>query len=334
AWSIEELDEQAQVLLQNLEAVYVSFAQLPQWSESINKWVEQLKQQVRKGVSAPSQICDLDKPLHELRLFKSVEEIERMRQAAQISVKGHLAAMQAVLSSDYEYQVQAALEAEFMKNGSPRVAFSSIVASAENACILHYTENESKIDKQALLLVDAGAEWQGYAGDITTTFPASGKFSQPQARLYELVLKAQHAAINSIKPGVSYDVAHKASIQVLTEGLVELGILQGSVEKLIEEEAFKTFFMHGTGHWLGMDVHDVGDYKLNQQWRDFQPGMVVTVEPGLYISAEHQNVDPKWHNIGIRIEDDILVTKEGNEVLTTGLPRTVTEIEEWMAAQK
>jgi len=334
AWSIEALDEQALVLLENIESIYLSFSHLSKWSESINGWLEQLKQKVRKGISAPSQICDLDKLLHEMRVFKSEEEIARMRQAAQVSVKGHLAAMKSVLSSEYEYQVQAALESEFMKHGSARVAFNSIVASADNACILHYTENRSKIDKSALVLVDAGAEIEGYAGDITTTFPASGKFSDAQASLYSLVLKAQHAAIEAIKPGERYGVAHQASLRVLTAGLVELGILQGSVEDLIYDEAYKPFFMHGTGHWLGMDVHDVGDYKINKEWRNFEPGMVVTVEPGLYISAEHKSVDSKWHNIGIRIEDDILITESGNEVLTTGLPRTVEEIESWMARQK
>lgn len=334
AWSIEALDDQALVLLENIDSIYVSFSHLSKWSESINGWLEQLKQKVRKGVSAPSQICDLDKLLHEMRIFKSEEEVCRMRAAAQVSVKGHLAAMKSVLNSEYEYQVQAALESDFMQHGSARVAFNSIVASAGNACILHYTENRSKIDRSALVLVDAGAEIEGYAGDITTTFPASGQFSKAQASLYTLVLKAQQAAIAAIKPGEPYDRAHQASLQVLTAGLVDLGILQGSVKELIHDEAYKPFFMHGTGHWLGMDVHDVGDYKIDKVWRNFEPGMVVTVEPGLYISAEHKNVDSKWHNIGIRIEDDILITESGNEVLTKGLPRTVTEIESWMADQK
>lgn len=330
AWSIDDLEEQAPALLENLESIYVSFSQLGQWSDLLNSWLAQLKAKVRKGVSAPSQIRDLDKILHEQRIFKTDAEITFMRRAAQISVQGHLAAMKAVLSSDFEYQVQAELESTFKKLGSPRVAFNSIVASANNACILHYTENQSAINKDALVLVDAGAEWQGYAGDITTTFPASGKFSEAQAALYSLVLKAQHAAIAAIKPGVCYDMAHQASVKVLTTGLVELGLLTGDVDSLIKDESFKKFFMHGTGHWLGMDVHDVGDYKINQQWREFEPGMVVTVEPGLYVSDEHKDIDEKWHNIGIRIEDDILVTQQGNEVLTTGLPRSVEEIERWM----
>lgn len=331
AWSIDELDEQALVLLENIDSILVSFSQLTQWSESINAWIAQLKQKVRKGIAAPSNICDLDKILHEMRVFKSAEEVKRMRNAAQASVQGHLAAMKAVKSSEYEYQVQAALESKFMQQGSPRVAFSSIVASANNACILHYTENRSKIDKNALVLVDAGAEIDGYAGDITTTFPASGKFSEAQASLYSLVLKAQQSAIQVVKPGVTYDEVHQTTLQVLTTGLVELGILEGDLNELIQQEAYKRFFMHGTGHWLGMDVHDVGDYKKQGEWRELEAGMVITVEPGLYISSEHSDIDTKWHNIGIRIEDDVLVTQQGYEVLTEGLPRTVAEIETWMA---
>ena len=331
AWSIEELDEGVLELLENIESVYFSFSQISDWLTPVSDWIGSLKQKVRQGISAPSKICDLDEILHEQRLFKSTEEISRMRQAAQISVKGHLAAMATVLPGKFEFQVQAELEATFVREGSPRVAFSSIVASGNNACILHYTENRDEIHDGDLVLVDAGAEWQGYAGDITTTFPANGKFSPAQAKLYSLVLDAQKAAISAIKPGAVYDTAHQASVNVLTQGLIDLGILKGRLKTLIKNESYKRFFMHGTGHWLGMDVHDVGAYKQNQEWREFKPGMVVTVEPGLYISAEHSDVDSQWHNIGIRIEDDVLVTETGHEILTTGLPRTVSEIEAQMA---
>ncbi len=331
AWSIDELDEGALELLENIESVYFSFSQMSDWLNPVSDWIGSLKQRVRQGVSAPSKICDLDGILHEQRLFKSAEEISRMRQAAQISVKGHLAAMATVLPGKFEFQVQAELEATFVREGSPRIAFSSIVASGNNACILHYTENRDEIHDGDLVLVDAGAEWQGYAGDITTTFPANGKFSPAQAKLYSLVLDAQQAAISAIKPGAVYDAAHQASVNVLTQGLIDLGILKGRLKTLIKNESYKRFFMHGTGHWLGMDVHDVGAYKQDQAWREFKPGMVVTVEPGLYISAEHSDVDSQWHDIGIRIEDDVLVTETGHEVLTTGLPRTVTEIEAQMA---
>lgn len=331
AWEIDALDDELPNVLENQQRIYISFSQSPEWFSLVYQWIHSLKQRVRKGVKAPTEVCDLDEVLHEQRLFKTDEEVVRMKHAAQISVQGHLAAMRNVATAGYEFQIQSAVEAAFLDSGAQRVAFNTIVASGENACILHYTENNSKIKADQLVLVDAGAEWQGYAGDITTTFPASGQFSEPQAALYSVVLKAQKAAIASIKPGVSYDEMHQASVKTLTKGLVKLGILQGRVSSLIKKEAYKRFFMHGTGHWLGMDVHDVGAYKQKQKWRAFKPGMVVTVEPGLYISAEHDDVDAKWHNIGIRIEDDVLVTKDGCEVLTKGLPRTVDEIEAWMA---
>ena len=330
SFAIDSLEHEALEFLLGCDHIFISFSELETWLQPVNDWIQMLKQQVRKGIDSPANIGDLDHILHEMRLFKSVEELDFMRKAAQISVNGHKQAMKAALNSEYEYQVQAELEAEFKKHASPRVAFNSIIASGENACILHYTENNALLNKQALILVDAGAEYQGYAGDITTTFPASGKFSDAQALLYRLVLKAQAAAIEVIKPGVTYDQMHQAAIQVLTQGLVELGILQGDVPQLIEEKAYKPFFMHGTGHWLGMDVHDVGLYKIAGQWREFEAGMVVTVEPGLYISEEHKDVEAKWHNIGIRIEDDVLVTAGGHEVLTKGLPRTVEEIEAFM----
>ncbi len=331
SYAIDELDSQMPVLMEDCEHFWVSFSDLAEWTMPIQQWLDSLKKQVRRGVDCPSHISDLDQVLHELRLFKSDAEIGFMKTAAQISVQGHLKAMQAVLSSEYEYQVQAQMEAEFKNEGSPRVAFNSIVASGENACILHYTENDALIDKQALLLIDAGAEYKGYAGDITTTIPASGRFTEVQALLYSLVLKAQKAAIAEVMPGQSYDQMHQASVEVLTSGLIELGLLKGTLEEQIETEAYKEFFMHGTGHWLGMDVHDVGQYKVDGEWRAFEEGMVVTVEPGLYVSSEHEEIDPKWHNIGIRIEDDVLVTQTGHEVLTTGLPRTVEAIEQWMA---
>lgn len=330
SFAIDCLDDEILPLIKGCEKLYFSFNELDVWTEDISQWIKALKSQARQGVQAPTQLCDLDDILHEMRLFKSAEEVAIIRKACQISVSGHLAAMQSALKADYEYQVQAELEAEFRLQSSPRVAFNSIVASGENACILHYTENEAKIDKQALLLIDAGAEFKGYAGDITTTFPASGQFNTEQAALYSLVLEAQQAVIKVIKPGISYDEMHNTSLQVLTSGLVKLGILDGKVDKLIDDEAYKPFFMHGTGHWLGRDVHDVGRYKIAGKWRALEAGMVLTVEPGLYISSEHTDVDSKWHNIGIRIEDDILVNEQGCEVLTTGLPRTVAEIEAWM----
>lgn len=330
ACSIEALDETVVEALENIENIYFSFSQMSDWMPLVENGLSGLKAKIRKGVSAPTKLCDLDAIMHENRVVKSPQEIAWMRHAAQVSVQGHLAAMQSVAPGKYEFQVQSALENAFKMLGSQRVAFSTIAASGDNACILHYTENADLIGDHHLILVDAGAEMHGYAGDITTTFPASGKFTDEQAQLYRLVLKAQQAAIAVIKPGVTYDVPHQTVLKVLTQGLVELGILSGDVETLIKEEAYKPFFMHGTGHWLGMDVHDVGLYKVDGQWRALQPGMVLTIEPGLYIAPDSPNVDDRWQGIGIRIEDDILVTEEGSEVLTTGLPRTVSEIEAWM----
>ena len=332
AFSNEDFDEKMAEKVVDIETIYFSFAQLNQWSEVVASWVEVQKEKSRQGVTPTHQLLDVDSLLHEARVIKTPAEIAIMRQAAQISVKGHLAAMQ-VKGLEYEYQVQAKLEAEFKQAGSSRVAFSSICASGDNACILHYTENSDRLKKDALILVDAGAEYQGYAGDITTTFPVSGRFTEPQKELYELVLKAQQAVISIIKPNIQYDELHRCAEKIITQGLIDLGILKGKVNELIENKSYKQFFMHGTGHWLGMDVHDVGNYKVNKQWRKLEQGMVLTVEPGIYISVEvgeELNVDKKYWDIGIRIEDDILVTNNGNELLTTGLPRTVSEIEAYM----
>lgn len=329
AFSIEELDEYLPEFLSGSEQIWVSFSDFSEWTEILAPVIDVLKKQVRKGIDSPLSLMDLDQLLHEQRLIKTPVEIDRMRQAAQISVQGHIAAMRTAAKATTEREVQTELEAGFFRNGGERVAFNSICASAENACILHYTENSAPLKANSLLLVDAGAEYQGYAGDITHTYPPSGRFTTEQAALYSLVLKAQQAVIAMIKPGVPYGDLQQTTLQVLTAGLIDLGILQGSLETLLEEKAYMDFFMHGTGHWLGMDVHDVGLYKLDSEWRPLEPGMVLTVEPGLYISDRHQQVDAKWHNIGIRIEDDVLVTADGCEVLTEGLPRTVEEIEQW-----
>lgn len=337
AWSIDELDEIAPQFLTHAEQVYFSFGQLADWSGRMADWLSELKTQVRKGVTVPTSLNDLDRILHEQRLFKSPQEIEIMRQAAQISVAGHLAAMRATRPGAYEYQIQSAIEHAFCQEGSPRVAFNTIAAAGENACILHYTENQAALQDGDLILLDAGAEWQGYAGDISHTYPVNGRFSEPQKQLYNLVLKAQQAAIKAVQPGHPYNLMHQASAEVITSGLIELGILHGELDVLLEKEAFKRFFMHGTGHWLGLDVHDVGRYKINGEWRCFEPGMVVTVEPGLYIPRGLKDVETQWQGIGIRIEDDVLVTENGHEILTQGalrLPRSVEEIELWMQTNR
>jgi Xaa-Pro aminopeptidase len=265
-----------------------------------------------------------------MRLFKSPEELKLMRRAAEVSACAHVRAMQACKPGITEYQIESVLVQHFMENGLRYTAYPSIVAGGKNACVLHYTENTDKLKNGDLLLIDAGAECEHYAADITRTFPVSGRFSEPQKLLYQLVLDAQSAALGQVKPGQPWLAPHEAAVEVLTRGLLELGLLKGRLKKLIKDEKYKVFYMHKTGHWLGMDVHDVGDYKTNQEWRLLEPGMVLTVEPGLYIPANCKQVDEKWRGIGIRIEDDVLVTAPGHEILSGGVPKTIAEIETLM----
>jgi len=293
-------------------------------------WLNHLRQASRSGKHSPTEIIELEHCLNELRLFKSSQEIKSMRYAAEASVKAHIRAMQFTQPGKFEYEVEAELIHEFMKHGCRNPAYPSIVGGGENGCILHYIENDSKLKNNDLLLIDAGAEYQCYAADITRTFPVNGKFTAEQSALYQIVLDAQYAAIDAVRPGNHWNQPHEAAVQVLTEGLVKLGLLTGNVEQLIEDQAYREFYMHRTGHWLGMDVHDVGDYKVGGAWRLLEPGMVLTVEPGLYI-RDPEHIDKKWHFIGIRIEDDVLVTKDGHEVLTAGAPKEIDEIESLMA---
>jgi Xaa-Pro aminopeptidase len=333
AFSSMDFAQKMPKLIVDIENIYCSFLQLTKWAGYVDNWVNSQKTKARQGATAASKLVDIDNILHETRLIKTAAEIKTMKKVAQISVRGHLAALKVANKCEYEFQIQAELEANFKKLGSPRVAFNSIVASGANACILHYTQNNAKLAKNSLVLIDAGAEYQGYAGDITTTFPLNGKFSSPQKELYDLVLKAQQAVISMIRPKIEYNELHICAEQIITKGLIELGILTGDFAQLLRQKAYKKFFMHGTSHWLGMDVHDVGAYKVNKKWQKLQAGMVLTVEPGIYISAQvgaEQAIDKKYWDIGIRIEDDILVTADGGEVLTLGLPRTTKEIEEFM----
>ena len=275
---------------------------------------------------APSSILDIRPFLNEMRLFKSNEELAIMQRAGEISARAHCRAMRAVHSAEYEYQLEAEILHEFAYAGARNAAYSSIVGSGENACILHYTENSDPLQAGDLVLIDAGAELHGYAADITRTFPVNGVFSIPQARLYQLVLDAQLAALAVLKPGATIAESMQACLQVLVAGLVDLNILKGSVDTLINEKAYQPFFMHGLGHWLGLDVHDVGDYKRDQQERRLEAGMVMTVEPGLYI-ASNADVPPEFAGIGIRIEDNIVITENGYQLLTHGVPKTIAEIE-------
>ena len=332
AFPIDDLDDILPGMMENKTKVFYPMGRSSDLDHSLLEWINHIKSHSRSGAVAPGELISLDHILSEMRLFKSPAELKLMRQAAEVSAGGHVRAMQKCKPGLYEYQIEAELTHHFMLHGLRYTAYPSIVAGGKNACVLHYTDNNDKLKNGDLLLIDAGAECDHYAADITRTFPVSGRFSEPQKILYQLVLDAQTAAIEQVKPGNSWQAPHDAAVEVLTRGLVDLGLLKGKVKKLIKEEKYKAFYMHRTGHWLGMDVHDVGDYKVDQEWRVLEPGMVLTVEPGLYIPEHCKQVDEKWRGIGIRIEDDVLVTPQGHEVLTSGVPKTIVEIETLMQA--
>ena len=331
AFPIADIDEILPGLMENCERVYYTMGLDQEFDQRLIGWVNQLRGKARAGVHTPGEFVALDHLLHDMRLYKSKEEIKIMRRAAKVSAQAHVRAMQQCRPGLMEYQIEAELMHVFkMNNCAP--AYNSIVGGGANGCILHYVENNAPLNDGELLLIDAAAEYNYYAADISRTFPVNGRFSVAQKALYELVLEAQLAAIEKVKPGNHWNDPHVAAVKVLTHGMVKLGLLKGKTSKLIKEEAYRRFYMHRTGHWLGMDVHDVGDYKIGDQWRVLEPGMVMTVEPGIYIPAGSKGVAKKWWNIGIRIEDDVLVTKDGCEVLTKDVPKSVTEIEALVGA--
>jgi Xaa-Pro aminopeptidase len=330
AFPNDALTEELPHLFKGKTAIYYALTRHPQLETTIMQALMSLKAQIRKGIKIPDSINDLEPILGEMRLIKSDMELNLMRRAAAISVKAHERAMRLCTHLKYEYQLEAELVYELMQQGCHSVAYDSIVGSGENACILHYTNNSNPLKSGDLVLIDAGGEHENYASDITRTIPVNGKFNPEQKAIYELVLKAQKAAIDSIKPGVPWNSLQQIIVSILTEGLSELGILQGDLDELLAKEAYKPFYMHSSGHWLGLDVHDCGVYKINGAWRPLKPGMVLTVEPGLYISSDIPGVDKRWRGIGVRIEDDVLVTQTGYEVLTAALAVEVDEIEALM----
>jgi Xaa-Pro aminopeptidase len=331
AFPIDDIDEILPGLLENREKLFYSMGRFKDFDARLIGWVNEVRGKARNGVHAPGEFVDLNHILHEMRLVKRLEEVKLMKRAARVSSAAHRRAMQACRPGMMEYEVEAELVYEFKKGGSPYPAYPPIVGGGANACVLHYTENSDELKNGDLLLIDAGAEIDGYAADITRTFPVNGKFSGEQRAVYELVLAAQHAAIEKARPGSHWNEPHDAAVRVLTQGLKDLGLLKGNdVEGHIEKGDYKRFYMHRTGHWLGMDVHDVGDYKIEDRWRLLEPGMVLTVEPGLYIAAGSPDTDERWWNIGVRIEDDVLLTREGNEILSQDAPKQVAEIEALM----
>jgi Xaa-Pro aminopeptidase len=332
AYAIDLLDEEIIEKLLNKQKLFYRMGQQADFDARVAKWIAEANGESRKGTSAPAQVIQLDRILDEMRLHKSTQEIELMQIASTISAQAHTRAMQAVKPGMMEYALEAELNYIFGQNGCVP-SYNSIVGGGENGCILHYVENDKVLKDGDLVLIDAACEYQLYASDITRTFPVNGKFSSEQKALYEVVLKAQLAAIDAVRIGNSYKEPHRIAVRILVQGLLDLGLMQGNIEQIIESESFHQFYMHGTGHWLGMDVHDVGSYKIEGEWRAYEEGMTVTVEPGLYIAPDDETVDAKWRGIGIRIEDDVVVTKNGPRVLTAAVVKTVEEIEALMAVQ-
>ena len=330
AYQIDELLEKLPLFLNGITTVYFPIFQDDRLHTVLTEVMTEMRTDKRKGVIIPEQFIDSLPMLHEMRLIKSEAEIALLSEAAEISAAGHIRAMQECRPGMWEYQLQSEVEYEFAQQGTRDIAYNSIVAGGENACILHYTNNNRQLRDGQLVLIDAGAEYQGYAGDITRTFPVNGHFSEHQAMLYQLVLDIQVRAISQVRPGASLFDINQNVIKQMVDGLIELDILEGDPEELIKQQAYMDFYMHGIGHYLGLDVHDVGEYGTKENPRLLEPGMVVTIEPGLYISQD-ADVDDVWKQIGIRIEDDVLVTEFGGEVLTADVPKSINEIEALMA---
>ncbi len=323
---VAELDEKLPSLIQNHRRVYYRLGANRRFDDRLLRTIDRVRARQRTGAIAPTEIVDPGAILHEMRLRKAPVEVDTMRSAARITREAHELAMRRTRPGMREYEVEALLLDTFRRHGSERPAYGSIVGSGPNACVLHYRRNDRMMNPGELLLIDAGCEYGYYASDVTRTFPVGRDFSREQQAIYELVLEAQTEGIAATRPGATLDEIHKLSIGIIARGLVRLGLLQGEVEKLIETEAYKRFFMHRTSHWLGMDVHDVGAYFDCGEPRRLEPGMVLTVEPGIYIAPDDEAVSPEWRGIGVRIEDDVVVTESGREVLTEGIPKSVAEV--------
>ncbi len=329
AYPIDDMDEILPGLLEGRSRVYYHFGRDIEFDIKLMGWVNRVRAQVRHGAQPPHEFLELGHLLHEQRLFKSAAELRLMRHAAMITAQAHAAAMIAARVGVHEYAVEAALLHAFRRHDA-YAAYHPIVGGGARACVLHYIDNNQKLADGELLLIDAGAEYQSYACDVTRTFPVNGRYTDEQRQLYEVVLAAQHAALALARPGSSWIAGHEAAVAVITEGLLSLGLLKGSLKKALASESYKAFYMHKTGHWLGLDVHDVGDYRLAGAYRELEPGMVFTIGPGIYI-APGSKVPARWQGIGIRIEDDVAITADGHEVLTAAIPSAPDEIEHMLA---
>lgn len=325
AFPIEDIDDILPGLMEGRSRIHYTLGRDAGFDQRVVGWVRRLQEQSRAGVHAPWEIMSLEHHLHEMRLFKGRGELALMRRAAAITAAAHVRGMAECRAGWHEYALAAEYTHEFTRHGATH-AYPPIVGGGANACILHYIDNAAVLKKGDLVLVDAGAELEGYAADVTRTFPVGGRFSGPQRDIYACVLAAQAAAIAAVKPGADWNAPHEAAVRVLCEGLRDLKILPGSLEEILASQSYRRHYMHRTGHWLGLDVHDVGDYKVDDQWRVLEPGMVLTVEPGLYLRPA-EDLDPCYANIGVRIEDDVVVTRTGCEVLTAQAPKEIAEVE-------
>ena len=333
AFPITDIDDILPGMIEGRSKLYYSMGLQPAFDARVIAWVKGIAGNRQTGASPPGEFLQLGQFLHELRLFKSATEIEVMKHGATITAAAHKRLLASVKPGMMEFQLEAEFQHELVMSGARSTAYPSIVGGGKNACILHYTENEEALRSGDLVLVDAGGEYELYASDVTRTFPVNGKFSAAQKQVYEVVLQAQLAAIDMVKPGNHWNQPHEAAVREITRGLVDLGLLEGDVDALIAEEQYKRFYMHRTGHWLGLDVHDVGEYRIDGEWRVFEPGMVTTVEPGIYIAEDMDDVPARYRGIGVRIEDDVLVTRDGNEVITEAVPKTVADIEAFIGAE-
>ena len=330
SFPIDELAAKLPELFEGRKEVHCPFGAERSFDDVILNAVNRVREKIRSGTQSPLAFIDIRPTLSEMRLIKSTAEIALMRKAAEISSDAHIRAMQCCQPGMYEYQLEAEITYEFQRRGARHHAYTPIVGSGANTCILHYVSNDQRIQDGDMVLIDAGAELDYYASDITRSFPANGKFSAEQRAIYEIVLAAQLAGIKAVRPGTAWDTIEKTVTRVVTEGLVDIGLLKGNVSDLIEQQAYFKFYMHRAGHWLGLDVHDAGRYKVGNTWRKLEPGMVRTIEPGIYISSDIPGVHKRWHNIGVRIEDDIVVTEKGNDVLSGKLPKSIADIEALM----
>lgn len=330
AYPYADMDEILPRLIEGRSRVYCQFGRDTEFDVTLIGWVKRVRAQAKQSGQSRHEFQELGHLLHDLRLFKSPAERRLMAEAARIAALAHVAAMKATRPGMFEYEIEAELIYQFRRHGAV-ASYEPIVGSGANACVLHYRANCAQTRAGDLLLIDAGAEFHGYASDITRTFPINGRFSQPQRALYDLVLAANVAAREVVRPGVSWDEPHQAAVEVLADGLLRLGLLKGSLKNSLKHQTYRRFFMHRTGHWLGLDVHDVGDYRIGDEYRLLEPDMVFTIEPGLYIAPDARDVAAKWRGIGIRIEDDVVVTRQGLKVLSDGVPRDPDAIEALMA---